>query len=87
MKSLWNIVKNKNKKVIDFIRKLDDAHIAEPAHVKLFDKIKIASLAHGLEANERLKIIGYQGASKSGQHHIPLVYDFSWAQKTIGAKK
>jgi len=87
MKSLWNIVKNKNKKVIDFIRKLDDAHIVEPAHKKIFFEIKMKSLAHGLEANDRLSIIGYQGASKSGQHHIPLVYDFSWAQKTIGAKK
>ena len=73
IRSLWNIVKNKNREVIEYIE-----HLEEPKdnNEKIrFNKIRKKALAQN-EANDKLEAIGY--VAVFNDYHIrPLIYDWS----------
>ena len=70
IQSLWNIDKGKNKQVIEYIERLSPPIGLSDTAAKVFNAKKQEALRRGLEANERLELIGYRGATRGG-HKTP----------------
>jgi len=83
MVSLWNLTRHKAREAYSYVQHLSVHDSMEHPHIKLFDKQKNKALSLELMPDERLELVGYQGATSSGRHKQPLIYDYEWLKKKI----